>query len=95
MKPAGNLRLVELPLESTDAAYDLARIRAQLNVGDLTQLDGATPETLYQFERSMIDEHHVIPLIHLRESYAISPKVHFEPSRDQFALHLEDAWIAP
>jgi peptide/nickel transport system substrate-binding protein len=95
MKPAGDLRLLELPLESTDVAYDLARIRAQLNVADLTQLDGATPEALYQFERSMIEEHHIIPLIHLRESYAISPKVHFQPSRDQFALHPEDAWIAP
>ncbi len=95
LKPAGDLRLVEFPLESTDVAYDLARIRAQLKIADLTQLNGAAPETLYQFERSLIEDGRFIPLVHLRETYAISPRVHFPPSRDQFALHLEDAWVQP
>jgi hypothetical protein len=94
-KPAGDLRLVHLPLQSKKPAFDLARVRAQLNLDDLTSLDGAPPEALYQFERAVIDKYHIIPLLHLRESYAISPHAHFHPSSDQFALHFEDAWIEP
>lgn len=91
----GNLRLVEWPLESTDAADGLKRIAEQVGAGDRArQLDPAKPETLYQFERSLLEEHRIIPLVHLRESYGIAPRVHFQPSSsDTFALHLEDAWV--
>ena len=95
--PAGNanLRLIEWPLESTDAADELKRI-AELGAGDRArQLDSAKPETLYQLERSLLDDHRIIPLVHLRETYGIAPRVHFQPSsiRTPFALHLEDAWV--
>lgn len=85
----GNLRLVELPLESTDAAHELLRIAPQSSPSDLTK-----PEAGYQFERSLLDDHHIIPLVHLRESYGISPRVHFQNSAsDPFILHLENAWV--
>jgi ABC-type transport system substrate-binding protein len=87
----GNLRLVEFPLESTDAAHELLRIAPQASQPDL-----ARPESLYQLERSLLDEHRIIPLVHLRETYGIAPRVHFQPSAsDPFQLHLEDAWIKP
>jgi hypothetical protein len=87
----GNLRLVEFPLESTDAAHELLRIAPQLSQPDL-----ARPESLYQLERSLLDEHRIIPLVHLRETYGIAPRVHFQPSAsDPFQLHLEEAWIKP
>jgi peptide/nickel transport system substrate-binding protein len=96
VKPGGNLRLKKLTIASTDAFYDLLRLGAQLKLGPLPpEFDPAKPETLYQFERSSIEDRPIIPLIHLRESYAISPRVHFQPSRDQFSLHLEDCWIEP
>jgi peptide/nickel transport system substrate-binding protein len=86
-----SLRLVELPLESTDAAAGLQRIGEQA-----TQLDSSKPETLYEFERSLLDAHRIIPLVHLRETYGIAPRVHFKSSEsDTFALHLEDAWVLP
>lgn len=94
IKPAGDLRLLQLPIDSTDAAYDLERIVTLLKSMP-AELDRSKPETLYQFERSLIEDGHVIPLVHLRKSYAISPKVHIPPSRDQFSLHLEDAWVEP
>jgi MarR-like DNA-binding transcriptional regulator SgrR of sgrS sRNA len=92
-----NLRLIEWPLESTDAAHELKRIAEQEGAGDRArQLDPAKPETLYQLERSLLDDHRIIPLVHLRETYGISPRVHFQPSSlDTFALHLEDAWVWP
>jgi hypothetical protein len=87
----GNLRLVELPLEAADAAYELQRIAPQSSQPDLTR-----PESLYQLERTLLDDHRIIPLVHLRETYGIAPRVHFPPSAsDPFQLHLEDAWIKP
>jgi ABC-type transport system substrate-binding protein len=90
-----NLRLLEWPLESRDAADSLKRIAVQVGAGDrANQLDPAKPETLYQFERSLLDERRIIPLVYLRESYGIAPRVHFQPSNsDRFTLHLEDVWV--
>jgi ABC-type transport system substrate-binding protein len=90
-----NLSMMAWPLESTDATDGLKRIAEQVGAGDRAkQLDPAKPETLYQFERLLLDEYRIIPLIHLRESYGIAPRVHFQPSNsDSFALRLEDAWV--
>ena len=101
----GNLHLVEWPLESTYSADELRRIAEQLGAGDRAkQLDPARPETLYQLERSLLDDHRIIPLVHLRETYGIAPRVHFQNAgsdsftlhlADLFRLHLEDAWLLP
>jgi ABC-type transport system substrate-binding protein len=93
----GNLRLVEFQIESTDAADELKRIAEQVGAGDRAKdLDPAKPEALYQFERSLLEDHRIIPLVHLRETYGIAPRVHFQPSAsDPFTLHLEGAWIKP
>ncbi len=89
--PGGNLRLIEWPLESTDPATELERIASTLGV---SHIDTSKPEALYAAERSLLDR--VIPLVHLRETYGIAPRVHFESSKsDAFALHLEDVWVQP
>jgi hypothetical protein len=69
----------------------------QLGAADPSHLlDPAKPETLYQLERSLIDDHRIIPLLHLRETYGIAPRVHFQPPpADKFELRLENAWIQP
>jgi ABC-type transport system substrate-binding protein len=92
-----NLRLMEWPLESSDAADELRRIALELGAGDRAgQMDPTKPETLYQLERSLLDDHRIIPLLHLRQTYAIAPRVHFQPSTSgTFTLRLEDAWIQP
>ncbi len=88
---SGNLRLLEFELQSEDPAIELARIAASLGVA---HIDASKPEALYEAERSLLDR--VIPLVHLRETYGIAPRVHFESSKpDAFALHLEDAWVQP
>ena len=91
----GNLRLLEWPIESTDAAYELQRVAEQIGAGDRArQLDRSQPETLYQLERSLLDNHRIIPLVYLRETYGIAPQVHFQPRpSDPFTLHLEDVWV--
>ncbi len=91
----GNLHLLEWPLESTDAAHELQRFAEQLGAADRArQLDPSQPETLYALERSLLDDRRIIPLVHLRETYGIAPRVHFQPHpSDPFTLHLEDAWV--
>jgi peptide/nickel transport system substrate-binding protein len=84
---AGTLHLVEWQIESTDAAAELQRIGEQV-----TQLDSSKPEALYEAERSLLER--VIPLVHLRETFGLAPRVHIQGS-DPFALHLEDAWVQP
>jgi hypothetical protein len=85
----GNLRLTEFPLTSEDAAHELLRIAPQS-----APIDLAKPETRYQMERTLLDDHRIIPLVHLRESYGIAPRVHFQKAgADAFTLHLEDAWV--
>jgi Bacterial extracellular solute-binding proteins, family 5 Middle len=92
-----NLRLVELPLESIDAADELKRIAAEIGAGDrASQIDSAKPETLYEFERSVLEDRRVVPLVYLRETFGIAPRVHLPKSAsDPFALHLEDVWLQP
>jgi peptide/nickel transport system substrate-binding protein len=93
----GNLQLMTWQIESPDAADELRRLGEQLGSGDRSNvLDRSKPETLYQFERSLLDDHRIIPLLHLRETYGIAPRVHFHLSNgDTFSLHLEDAWVQP
>jgi peptide/nickel transport system substrate-binding protein len=87
----GNLRLIEIPLQSTDGATELERIAGALG---MSHADSGKSESLYEAERSLLDR--VIPLVHLRETYGISPRVHIESSKsDAFALHLEDFWVQP
>jgi hypothetical protein len=87
--PGGNLRLIEWQISSEDPATELERIATALGV---SRLDASKPEALYQAERSLLDR--VIPLVYLRETYGIAPRVHIESSKsDAFALHLEDVWL--
>ncbi len=91
----GNLRLLEWPLESTNAAHELRRIAEQIGAGDRArQTDPSMPQALYELERSLLEDHRIIPLVYLRETYGIAPRVHFQPrAADAFILHLEDAWV--
>lgn len=94
---SANLRLVEWPLESADTASELKRIADVLGAGDrASQLDRQKPESLYQFERALLDEHRILPLVFLRETYSIAPRVHFRsPLANSSVLHLDDAWVNP
>lgn len=92
-----NLRLLEWPLESTDAPDELKRIAELVGLGDRAQqLAPGKPDVWYELERSLLEDHRIIPLVYLRETFGISPRVHFQPTAsDAFNLHLEDAWVQP
>jgi ABC-type transport system substrate-binding protein len=90
-----NFRLMEWPLQSGDAADELHRIAESAGWGDrASQLDPAKPDKLYEIEHSLLDDHRITPLVYLRETYGMEPRVHFERlASDPFTLHLEDAWV--
>jgi len=94
--PNANLSLVEWPLESADASGELAHMAGLLGMPDLAgSLDPSKPESLYQAERALLDEHRVIPLVYLPETYGIAPRVHQIAKTGAFTLPLEDLWVEP
>ncbi|HEV2689883.1 MAG TPA: ABC transporter substrate-binding protein [Bryobacteraceae bacterium] len=93
----GNLRLVRLPLESTDAVAELVRIAALLGTPErVAALNASKPETLYEAERALIEERRIIPLMYLPDVYGVGPRVHnWEGAHrnGSFRLHLESVWV--
>jgi len=95
---SGSLRLVRWALESADAAADLISLARSLGLPERTNaVDASKPETLYEAEKALLDSNRVIPLAHLPQLYALTPRVHFrEPARgNTLTLHLEDLWVDP
>ena len=95
--PAANLRLVQFQLESGDAARELRRMAELLQSSDPpAPPESARPEVLFQFERALLNENRILPLVYLRQTFALSPHVHVQGLRPgSFTLHLENAWLEP
>jgi ABC-type oligopeptide transport system substrate-binding subunit len=91
--------MVRLPLESTDAAAELARFAAVLGMPErANQLNAAKPETLYEAERALLEDHRMIPILYLPEVYGIAPRVHNWDAAQKNGtpvLHLENVWVSP
>ena len=97
--PGGSLTLVRWPLESSDAAAELMRLAGLLGAADrLLATDASKPETLFETERALLEDHRLIPLVYLPELYGLAPRVHnWEggQKRDSLRLHLENLWVDP
>jgi len=95
--PGGSLTLVRWPLDSANAAEELTRLLGFLGASDrAASLDPAKPETLYEAERVLLDDHRVIPLVYLPAIYGLAPRVHnWEAAQklDPFRLNLENLWV--
>jgi peptide/nickel transport system substrate-binding protein len=95
--PGGSLTLVRWPLESTDATAELIRLFGFLGAADrAASIDPTKPETLYEGERALLDDHRMIPLVYLPEIYGLAPRVHnweAAQKRDPFRLNLENLWV--
>jgi ABC-type transport system substrate-binding protein len=95
----GNLRMVRLPLESTDSVAELVGFAAVLGMPErANQLNASKPETLYEAERALLEDHRMIPILYLPEVYGIAPRVHNWDAAQKNrtpVLHLEDVWVSP
>ena len=91
-----SLRLVRVPLRSTDAGLDLAALAASLGLQSPSNL--ADTESRYKAERALIEDHTVIPIVYLPQIYGIAPRVHNWDASQRgkaFTLHLENVWVSP
>ena len=92
-KPAAaDLRLVRHRIAAPDSAAALSDL---LNSFGETAADLDTPEQMYAAERAPIDAFRVIPLVHISESYGLSPQVRDWMAPRWGGWRLEDVWLGP
>jgi hypothetical protein len=90
--PAADLRLVRQRMAAPDPALALSELLRSF--GETAQ-NLETLQDVYNAERAPIEAFRVIPLVHVSESYGLSPEV-----RDWMAPHaggwdLVDVWLGP
>jgi ABC-type transport system substrate-binding protein len=88
---AGDMRLVRQRIASPDIAVALPALLASLGEPS-TALE--TPEQQYAAERAPIDAFRIIPLVHVSESYGLSPQVRDWMPPRWGGWRLEDVWLA-
>jgi ABC-type transport system substrate-binding protein len=89
----GDLRLVRIPLASSDPHAALMELARVLQLPRPRFTNGSVAE-LYAAEKSLLQSHRVIPLLHLRSAVALRPAVHdFSMSPDAM-WHPENVWLS-
>ena len=92
----GITEMLKRPLESADAAGELARMAGLAGMPDrAASVDASKPDSLYQTEHALLNDHHIVPLIYLPETYGLAPRVHQVAKSGAFTLPLEDLWVEP
>jgi ABC-type transport system substrate-binding protein len=90
--PAADLRLVRHRIDGPDSVAALSGLLSSLDEAS-TELE--TPEQIYAAERAPIDAFRVIPLVHVSESYGLSPQVRDWMAPRWGGWRLEDVWLGP
>jgi peptide/nickel transport system substrate-binding protein len=90
--PAADLRLVRHRIAAPDPVAALSEL---LNSLGETAMDLQTSEQIYAAERAPIDAFRVVPLVHVSESYGLSPQVRDWMAPRWGGWKLEDVWLGP
>jgi peptide/nickel transport system substrate-binding protein len=90
--PVADMRLVRQRISSPDTAAALPALLASLGEPSAVL---ETPEQTYTAERAPIDAFRVIPLVHVSESYGLSPQVRDWMPPRWGGWRLEDVWLGP
>jgi peptide/nickel transport system substrate-binding protein len=91
-KAPADLRLVRHRIAAPDSAAALSDL---LNLLGEAASDLETPEQAYAAERAPIDAFRVIPLVHVTESYGLSPQVRDWMPPRWGGWRLEEVWLGP
>ncbi len=87
-----DVRLAQARVISTSAPQALAVVAAAFGLAEPQKAD--TPEALYAEERKLLDGLRVVPLFHLPDLYAVSPRVKGGPGITQLGeWSFETLWI--
>lgn len=89
---AGDMRLVRQRIASPDITVALPALLVSL--GEPSAMV-ETPDQEYAAERAPIDAFRIIPLVHVSESYGLSPQVRDWMPPRWGGWRLEDVWLAP
>jgi ABC-type transport system substrate-binding protein len=89
---AADLRLVAVPLVSLDARVALAELAAGLGLPP-SRGGANSAEDLFAAESMLLQSERVIPLLHLRASYGVSPAVRNWTSGRDGSWRLQDVWL--
>jgi peptide/nickel transport system substrate-binding protein len=89
---AADLRLVRMRVSSPDRAAALSEMLRSLGE---PPADTGGIEQDYQAERATIDTFRVIPLVHVTESYGLSPQVRDWMAPRWGGWNLADVWLGP
>jgi peptide/nickel transport system substrate-binding protein len=90
--PAADLRLLRRRIAAPDAVAALSALLESL--GEVPA-DMEAPEQVYDAERAPIDAFRVIPLVHVSESYGLSPQVRDWMAPRWGGWKLEEVWLGP
>jgi peptide/nickel transport system substrate-binding protein len=90
--PTADLRLVRHRISSPDPAAALSEL---LNALGEAAAELETLEQIYAAERAPIDAFRVIPLVHVSESYGLSPQVRDWMAPRWGGWNLADVWLGP
>lgn len=87
-----DVRLAQARIVSTDPAQALAVVAAAFGLGEPPK--AGTPEGLYGAERAMLEGFRVVPLFHIPDLYAVSPRVKGGPGITPLGeWRFESLWI--
>ena len=87
-----DVRLIRRRISEPDPALALASLLESLGE---TPGGLATPEETYASERGPVEAFRVIPLVHVSESYGLSPQVRDWMPPRWGGWRLEDVWLGP
>ena len=88
----GDLRLVRIPLSSTDPWVALAELDSQFGL-QAPKIKGSSIEDLYATEQAALATERLIPLFHLPASYASAPGLRNWTLRPAGSWDLSAAWL--
>jgi MarR-like DNA-binding transcriptional regulator SgrR of sgrS sRNA len=88
-----NLRLVRIPLLSSDTQVALAGLAKVLQLPHPTIASGSITD-LYSAEKTLLQSHGVIPLLHLRSAVALRPNVHGLNMFPDGTWQLSNVWLS-
>jgi peptide/nickel transport system substrate-binding protein len=89
-----DLRLVRIPLPSTDPQVVLAEFARTLQLPS-PKFAGNSTDDLYPAENTLLQSHRVFPLLHLRTGFALRPHVRNWITGPDGTWTLDNVWLSP
>jgi peptide/nickel transport system substrate-binding protein len=88
-----DLRLVRVELASIDPHVALMELAQALQLS-LPKFGGASIADLYAAEKTLLQSHRIIPLLHLQEAVALRPEIQDFGMSPDAMWHLENVWLS-